>query len=85
MRYMITNANKIQFLKQVNEARKRGSKIIKVKQNLVTNEVFDRAYDSRSKYTKIDRNISIQYTALIEMSDKDARTGKDTQDKASRG
>lgn len=79
MRYMITNANKIQFLKQVNEARKRGSKIIKVKQNLVTNEVFDRAYDSRSKYTKIDRNISIQYTALVEMSDEDARTSKDTQ------
>ena len=83
MRYMITNANKIQFLKQVNEARQRGSKIIKVKQNLVTNEVFDRAYDSRSKYTKIDRNISIQYTALIEMSDKDARTSEDTQDKTS--
>ena len=80
MRYMITNANKIQFLKQLREVRKKGNKVLKVKQETKTRSdvTKDDYMGGRYKDHKVESNII--YRALIEMSDEDARAGKDTQD-----
>lgn len=79
MRYIITNANKIQFLKQLREVRKKGNKVLKVKQETKTRSTITRDdyMVGRYKDHKVESNII--YRALIEMSDEDARTGEDTQ------
>lgn len=79
MRYIITNANKIQFLKQLREVRKKGNKVLKVKQETKTRSdvTKDDYMGGRYKDRKVESTII--YRALIEMSDEDARTGKDTQ------
>ncbi|ODJ63260.1 hypothetical protein [Brochothrix thermosphacta] len=83
MRYMITNANKIQFLKQLREVRKKGNKVLKVKQETKTRSdvTKDDYMGGRYKGHKVESTII--YRALIEMSDKDARAGKDTQNQTS--
>ena len=85
MRYMITNANKIQFLKQLREVRKKGNKVVKVKQETKTRSTITRDDYMGGRYKDHKVESTIIYKALIEMSDKDARTSEDTQDKASRG
>ena len=85
MRYMITNANKIQFLKQLREVRKKGNKVVKVKQETKTRSDVTKDDYMGGRYKDHKVESTIIYRALIEMSDEDARTGKDTQDKASRG
>ena len=79
MRYIITNANKIQFLKQLREVRKKGNKVLKVKQETKTRSdvTKDDCMGGRYKDHKVESTII--YRALIEMSDEDARACKDTQ------
>lgn len=79
MRYMITNANKIQFLKQLREVRKKGNKVLKVKQETKTRSTITRDDYMGGRYKDHKVESTIIYRALIEMSDEDARTSKDTQ------
>ncbi|ODJ71999.1 hypothetical protein [Brochothrix thermosphacta] len=79
MRYMITNANKIQFLKQLREVRKKGNKVLKVKQETKTRSTITRDDYMVGRYKDHKVGSTIIYKALIEMSDEDARACKDTQ------
>lgn len=79
MRYMITNANKIQFLKQLREVRKKGNKVVKVKQETKTRSAITRDDYMVGRYKDHKVESTIIYKALIEMSDEDARTSEDTQ------
>ncbi|WP_413521854.1 hypothetical protein [Brochothrix thermosphacta] len=76
---MITNANKIQFLKQLREVRKKGNKVVKVKQETKTRSDVTRDDYMVGRYKDHKVESTIIYKALIEMSDEDARTSKDTQ------
>lgn len=79
MRYMITNANKIQFLKQLREVRKKGNKVLKVKQETKTRSDVTKDDYMGGRYKDHKVESTIIYRALIEMSDEDARACKDTQ------
>lgn len=79
MRYFIKNSNKIEFLKQLAEARKRGNKVIKIKTETKTRTSAERDVSTYRRYKKHETIEGCRYVALIEMSDKDAQASKDTQ------
>lgn len=79
MRYMLRNNKKMEFIKQLADARKRGHKVIKIKTETKTRGSAERDAYSYKRYKKHETSVYLIYVALIEMSDKHAQTSKDTQ------